>query len=441
VLASAVLLLFAVPVTSGDPPPHDPGLRRGEPGAGGPLAGLSANEVRFFELGREDFAEAEGVSDGLGPRFNLDGCGGCHSQPAIGGTSPAVNPQIEAATKNGARNVLPSFITRGGPVREARFKYHPDGTRDGGVHALFVISGRNDGDQDGNASGCKIVQPDFERELRNNNVIFRIPTPVFGAGLIEAIPDSAIVANMNANAGTKKQLGISGRPNRNGNDGMISRFGWKAQVQSLLLFSGEAYNVEMGITNELFQVERDQTEQCWFGTTPNDVQETAEFPGTAIENFANFQRLLAPPKPSADTPGGAKSIARGRAKFDEVGCALCHTPTLNTGRYVGVAALRNQSVNLYSDLLLHQMGPRLADDVVQGASAPDEFRTAPLWGLGQRIFFLHDGRTTDLLEAIQAHRSKGNSRFGPSEANAVIDRFNNLRGADQQDVLNFLRSL
>jgi CxxC motif-containing protein (DUF1111 family) len=428
-----------MPVTSTDPAPRDPGVRTGKPGAGDPLAGLSANEARFFELGKEDFNEAEGVGDGLGPRFNLDGCGGCHAQPNVGGTSPALNPQVGVATAFGADNFVPSFISRDGPIREARLKYRPDGTRDGGVHALFVISGRVD--DTGNASGCNIRQPDFERELRNNNVIFRIPTPLFGAGLIEAIPDSTILANMQANGGTKRQLGISGRPNRNGNDGMISRFGWKAQVQSLLLFSGEAYNVEMGITNELFQVERDQTPSCWFGTTPNDVQESQEFPGTAIENFANFQRLLAPPTPSTDTPGGAKSIARGRAKFDEVGCALCHTPTLSTGRYVTVAALRNQSANLFSDLVLHKMGPRLADDIVQGAAAPDEFRTAPLWGLGQRIFFLHDGRTTDLLEAIQAHRSRGNAKFGPSEANAVIDRFNDLRGAEQQDILNFLRSL
>ncbi len=380
VLASAALLLFAVPVTSTDHAPRDPGVRPGNPGAGGHLAGLTANEVRFFELGREDFAEAEGVGDGLGPRFNLDGCGGCHSQPATGGTSPAVNPQVDVATAGGARNFVPSFISRDGPIREARLKYRPDGTRDGGVHALFVISGRVD--DTGNASACGIRQPDFEREVRNNNVIFRIPTPVFGAGLIEAIPDSTILANMNASGATKKSLGISGRPNRNGNDGMISRFGWKAQNQSLLLFSGEAYNVEMGITNELFQVERDPTESCWFGTTPNDVQSTVDlqFPGviTAIENFANFQRLLAPPTPSTNTPGGAASISRGRTKFNEVGCALCHTPTLNTGRYVAVAALRNKSANLYSDLLLHQMGPRLADDIVQGAAAPDEFRTAPL---------------------------------------------------------------
>ena len=444
VLASAALVLFAVPVTSTDPPPRDPGVRLGDPGAGGHLlTGLTANEIEFFKLGLADFEEAEGVGDGLGPRFNLDGCGSCHSQPAIGGTSPALNPQVAAATAFGAKNFVPSFITGDGPIREARFKYHPDGTRDGGVHALFVISGRVD--ETGNASGCGIVQPDFKRELDNNNVIFRIPTPVFGAGLIEAIPDSTILANMNADSFKKKNLGISGRPNRNGNDGTISRFGWKAQVQSLLLFSGEAYNVEMGITNELFQVERDQTTSCWFGTTPNDVQdmEKLRFPEviTAIENFANFQRLLAPPTPSADMPGGRNSIARGRAKFSEVGCALCHTPSLNTGPYVTVAALRNQTANLFSDLVLHQMGPRLADDIVQGAAAPDEFRTSPLWGLGKRIFFLHDGRTTDLLEAIQAHRSRGNSRFGPSEANAVIDRFNDLRGAEQQDILNFLRSL
>jgi CxxC motif-containing protein (DUF1111 family) len=118
---------------------------------------------------------------------------------------------------------------------------------------------------------------------------------------------------------------------------------------------------------------------------------------------------------------------------------LCHTPTLPTGDST-VAALRNQNANLFSDLLVHKMGPGLADDVIQGGAAPDEFRTAPLWGLGQRIFF-HDGRTTDLLAAIQAHKSAGNTRFGPSEANAVVDRFNTLAEQDKQDVLNFLRSL
>ena len=289
------------------------------------------------------------------------------------------------------------------------------------------------------AAGCNIRQEDFERQVRNNNIIFRIPTPVFGAGLIEQITDSAILANLSASSSTKSALGISGRPNRNGNDGRISRFGWKAQNQSLLLFSGEAYNVEMGITNELFQIERDETPSCQFATVPNDVTPSVR-QIRAIENFANFQRFLAPAAPSPDTPGGSNSIGRGRQQFANVGCALCHTPTLKTGNTT-VAALANKAVNLFSDLALHAMGPGLADDILQGAARGDEFRTSPLWGLGKRIFFLHDGRTSDLIDAIRAHRSDGNSKFGPSEANAVIDKFNRLDEGEKQDLLNFLRSL
>ena len=130
---------------------------------------------------------------GLGPRFNLDSCDGCHAFPAIGGTSPVINPQVEVAKKEGANNDIPSFIKRDGPVREARFKHNPDGTPDGGVHALFTISGRND------APGCFLQQPDFRTAVARQNVVFRIPTPLFGAGLIEAIDDDAILANQMAN--------------------------------------------------------------------------------------------------------------------------------------------------------------------------------------------------------------------------------------------------
>jgi CxxC motif-containing protein (DUF1111 family) len=319
------------------------------------------------------------------------------------------------------------------------------------VHALFTITGRT------GAAGCFLEQPDFAAEAANKNLIFRIPTPLFGSGLMEQIPDSVLVANQAANSAAKKALGIRGRPNRvkagraisgetnnNGNDGTIARFGWKAQNESLLLFSGEAYNVEMGITNELFQQEREQDPACQFASFPNDVTDTeaTETPEglSAIEKFAFFQRFLAAPTPSPDTPGGTSSINNGRALFERVGCALCHTPTLMTGNST-VAALRNQPVNLFSDILLHNMGPGLADDILQGQALGDEFRTAPLWGLGQRIHFLHDGRTDDLLVAIQEHRSNGNRKFGPSEANAVIGNFNRLRENDKQDVLNFLRSL
>src|SRR5437660_2641261 len=424
---------------------RDPGVRGGAAGAGAPIAGLTKTELAFFSAGKDDFAEEEEVADGLGPTMNLGSCGGCHLQPALGGTSPPVNPQIAFANKKGAANTVPSFITRNGPVREARFVRNPDGTADGGVHALFTITGRT------GANGCTLAQPDFNQELQNNNVIFRIPTPVFGAGLIEQNPDSAILANMSSNGSEKSALGIKGKANfdvpgrtisgvanHNGNDGTIARFGWKAQNKSLLLFSGEAYNVEQGVTNELFQTERDETANCQFATVPNSITDTTA-PASIdalsdIEKFSFFMRFLAAPTPSPDTPGGATSIANGRSQFSSVGCALCHTPTLRTGNSA-VAALRNQPANLFSDVLVHDMGDGLADGVSQGQAGPREFRTAPLWGLGQRIFFLHDGRTSDLLQAIQAHSSTG------SEANGVIGNFNRLPESKKQDLLNFLRSL
>jgi CxxC motif-containing protein (DUF1111 family) len=431
----AITLLGSSSILLADFQARDPGVRGGPAGAGTPLGGLTTDEREMFQVGLEDFSEEEGVADGVGPRFNFVGCAGCHSQPAVGGTSPAANPLFRVpADLQFAGNVIPSFIHPNGPIREARFQFNADGSRDGGVHALFVITGHPE------ATGCDIRQENFDRQIANDNIVFRIPTPVFGAGLIEQFSDSTLVANLNASSFTKKSLGISGRLNRNGNDGTVTRFGWKAQNKSLLLFSGEAYNVEMGITNELFQQERDETPNCQFATVPNDVTPSVRQIG-AIENFANFQRFLAPPTPSPDSPGGSASIGRGRQQFTNVGCALCHTPTLRTPSNTTVAALANRNANLYSDVALHAMGPGLADDILQGNARGDEFRTAPLWGLGKRIFFLHDGRTSDLLEAIRAHRSAGNSKFGPSEANAVIDKFNLLSESEKQDLLNFLRSL
>jgi CxxC motif-containing protein (DUF1111 family) len=427
---------------------RDPGVRGGSPAAGGMIAGLTEMQKAVFEAGLEDFTEEDGILSGLGPRFNLDSCAGCHTQPAVGGTSPRTNPQVAMATANGARNRVPSFITLDGPIREARFRYNADGSRDGGVHALFVISGRKDPDG-GDASDCAIRQEDFDTQAGRGNVIFRIPTPVFGLGLIEAIPDSAIVANQRATSSQRSALGIGGRPNftlptgnpnRNGNDGTIARFGWKAQNASILLFSGEAYNVEQGISNELFPHERDETASCQHAAVPNDTTNmdgvTAPEMLNGIQKFAFFMKFLAGPAPAAATA----STTRGRGLFASTGCALCHTPTLRTGPSE-IAGLSNQSVNLYSDLLLHGMGPGLADDILQGNARGDEFRTAPLWGLGQRVFFLHDGRTSDLKAAIVAHRSNASSRFPASEANRVIDRYQALGESQKQDLLNFLRSL
>jgi CxxC motif-containing protein (DUF1111 family) len=433
---------------------QDPGVRTGSAGAGSPLSMLSASEMEYYQDGLSRFMEVDSVrgtapgesGTGLGPTFNSNSCASCHSQPAIGGTSPAVNPQIAVGLDYGATNSIPSFITADGPVREVRFPYvvNSNGTvsrtPDGGVHDVFTITGRQD------APHCNMAQPDFARMQQLNNIIFRIPTPLFGAGLIENISEGTIYANMAANAALKQSLGISGHPNISANDGTIMRFGWKAQNKSVEMFAGEAYNVEVGVTNEMFPEERSlPPSTCLFNPTPED---STNFPasGTGIPSdvvgFSTFIRFLAPPAPSSEgIPGNpsAQSIANGRMLFSQVHCDACHTPSMQTSTSSFSPALNRQTAALFSDLLVHHMGSGLADNISQGSAGPDEFRTAPLWGLGQRIFFLHDGRATPanggLLTAIQQHSSSG------SEANAVINLFDQLTDRQKQDLLNFLRSL
>src|SRR5438270_2224698 len=230
---------------------NDPGPRTGSPAAGSFYSPLSPNEQAFFNQAQQIFMEIDSVSGGiageegkgLGPTFNGNSCAQCHAQPAIGGSSPGLrspqnpipNPQFALANLDGARNAVPSFITADGPVREARFVRNPDGSPDGGVHGLYTITGRSDAD------GCNLGQPNFAQQLAANNVIFRIPTPVFGLGLVEATPDSTLQANLAANRFIKSQLGIGGSLNTSGNDGTVTRFGWKAQNKALLVFAGEAY--------------------------------------------------------------------------------------------------------------------------------------------------------------------------------------------------------
>jgi hypothetical protein len=147
----------------------DPGVRGGQPGAGGAIAGLTGEEQEMFDAGQEEFGEEEGVTDGIGPRFNFVGCKGCHVQPATGGSSPTVNPLFRVTKELGfTGNIIPSFIMPNGPIREARFPFKSDGTRDGGVHALFVITGHP------SAQGCGIKQEDFETQVRNRN---HLPDP------------------------------------------------------------------------------------------------------------------------------------------------------------------------------------------------------------------------------------------------------------------------
>jgi CxxC motif-containing protein (DUF1111 family) len=443
-ITASALLVFGIACSTATEPQagrqrhvHDPGVRGGPSGIGGPIAGLTQPELDAFNEGKTRFLKVDTVNgDGLGPRMNLDSCGGCHAQPGVGGTSPAVNPQVAFATALGAHNTVPTFITADGPVREARFIKN-NGKPDGSVHDLFVITGRSDAPK-----GCAITQPNFAAEQAAKNVIFRIPTQVNGLGFVEAVTDDTIDANLKADSSTKLAMGIhghvsriSGTVNLSGNDATATRFGHKAQNKSGLIFGGEAYNVEMGITNEEFPNEREDDPACAINATPEDSTNLGQTGATKVISdivaFELFMRATAPPQPVAlSTP----SQKRGEVLFTQVGCNLCHTPTLRTGKSI-VTNVSNVDIHPFSDFALHHMGNGLTDGITQGGAGPDEFRSAPLWGVGQRIFFLHDGRTKDLNAAILAHRSKG------SEANAVIAKFDRLSDADEQAILDYLRTL
>ena len=446
----------------------DPGVQSASRGTGATIINPADDPngfTAFFEDGLARFQEVETVSNsanvGLGPRFNSNQCSSCHAQPAIGGTGAAVNPQFLFASNGVAPgSTTPYFITANGPTREARFPFffNPNGSADtnapnGGVEGLFTVTGRSD------AGSCSLSQPSFAAAEAANNIIFRIPTPTFGAGLIENLDESTLLINQAANL--NNNFGIAGTFNHNGNDGTISRFGWKAQNKSLHIFAGEAYNVEMGITNELFPNERPLPGEDGNGGSgltglpanclnlggagyPEDTSNPKQSPNAAVLDdvsaFANFMRFLAPPPTGGVVLSGQQvseqSIATGSSLFNSIGCATCHNPTPGKTQASGFApALSGAPVPAFSDIEIHHMGTGLADNVSQGTAGGDQFRTAPLWGLGQRIFLLHDGRTTNLLTAIQDHASHG------SEATTVEQTFFSLNPTQQQEVLDFLRSL
>jgi CxxC motif-containing protein (DUF1111 family) len=456
----------------------DPGVRGGAAGVGGALTGLNSDENNFFFQARRRFEEVDSVNGtvadvdaglpspetgaGLGPSFNGNACAQCHVFPAVGGSSPPVtSPQVTLATLDGATNTVPPFVANGGPVREVRFPLNVgSNTPDGGVHDIYVITGRTDATNQPNANTgsnttCTVAQTNFPAQIAANNIIFRIPTPTFGTGLVENIGELTLAADaVNAAGGdAAADLGITvGNFNHSGNDGTITRFGWKAQNKSLLVFAGEAYNVEQGVTNENFENERTGQFQsggnndsnasitnCLFNATPEDStafengrntnSPSSDF-SSDIVNFGGFMRLSNPPI-QGPTNG---STDAGFVAFENIGCGICHVVFHTTDASI----FTNQSHRVagpLSDFAIHTMGTVLQDRVSQGAANGTQFRSAPLWGVGQRAFFLHDGRTNNLVTAIEDHASQG------SEANQVIDNFNDLPGFVQQNIINFLRSL
>src|SRR3984893_6088464 len=445
--------------------------------SGGPVNGLGELDPIFPQFHTN--------SNGLGARHNGDQCLLCHAQPVLGGSGgflvpnpgqgtpqPPENPMFRLVPNRfGKRNVVPSFEQQFGPMREVRFKYHPDGTRDSSVHQLWVVTGIT---KDPTIPNCAITQQNFANQQASGNLSFRIPLQLFGLGLIDSIQDLEILAHQTATASQRSALGIAGHPNRNGNDGTITRFGWKAQNKSITVFAGEAYNVEMGATNEQFPTATEEDPTCMgpakpepndvVRTDPNDNNNHAfNNPVHIMPDWMQFQlmmRFIDAPQPD---PNPSASAIRGKTVFNTIGCSLSHTPQMQTAPVLDSAVLENRPVNLYSDLLVHHMGAGLADNIIQTFAGPDEFRMTPLWGIGQRMFFLHDGRTSDLMAAIQAHYSAAtltsavasidlfgrllvilsitNGGTPASEANAVVQNFNALSVSDKQAILDFLRSL
>jgi CxxC motif-containing protein (DUF1111 family) len=463
---------------------------------------------------------------GLGPSFNALSCFACHAEPTVGGASPgavivngklaqttvppgvqftsvAQNPQFIAASANSATNTLPCFIVGPGsggpcgiplgdfpsedfslgPVEEVRFPsgFTPPAGSDidpvavGAVANLFTFAGRTDE----NAPGCTIQQEPITAQILAGNAIFRTPTPTFGLGFVENTSDLTLESNLALFASAKAALNISGTFNRSSNDQTITKFGWKAQNKSLMIFAGEASNVEMGVTNELFPNER--TTGSGSNCTPNDLPEdeilnTTTSPGDASQissssqNNAVFMRLNGAPAQcdfTSDLTGGGVPICKpltpggaalqGQCFFGTstpasafcagvtgglpstgIGCVLCHSDSLTTSNSPQLG-LTNFTYAPYSDFALHKMGSD-GDGVNQGNAGPTQFRTAPLWGAGQRFFFMHDGRYINLDHAIRGHCPPGDVAAN-NESCVVVQRYIGLTAAQETLILDFLRSL
>ncbi|OLC04132.1 MAG: hypothetical protein AUH45_04045 [Gemmatimonadetes bacterium 13_1_40CM_69_22] len=357
---------------------------------GDPVRGLSRAEQDRFAHGKVVFDSTFMPEKGLGPLFNSTSCGECHEDPAKGGRGDEV--ELHATAFKGG--VCDPLVEEGGFVIQRH-------TTPALKQALGIDS--------------EPFPPSATaRALRTTPV-------VFGRGLLDAVPESVILAY--ADPDDKNHDGISGRPNRF-TDGRLGRFGRKGFVPALDEFNAGAFSAEMGVTNPAVRTE----ETIGGKPIPAGVDPVPE-PEIAQEQLDvtdAFVRFLAPPTPLKL----AREGRRGRELFSQIGCAACHVPTLRTGDSP-VPALRNKEFPAYTDLLLHDMGPDLAD-VCLGLATPSEFRTEPLLDLRDAKAFLHDGRDTTLGQAIEAHGG---------EASGARDRFKTLPPTDRNALIAFLKSL
>jgi CxxC motif-containing protein (DUF1111 family) len=365
--------------------------------AGRPLAGLTPVEFEEFRLGLDDFLEVESAEEGLGPAFNGTSCAACHNVPAVGGGG------VMAELRAGRRNADGEFETF-------------DSTGETLFHLFSVPS-----------HGCQPMLPEDATVFAR-----RVPIPLFGAGLVEAIPDETLRNLEDPN--DRNGDGVSGRAalvvDIATGDRRVGRFGWKAQHATLLTFGADAYRNEMGITNDIFP------QEVAFGITPEQMRVCDRIPDPedirdprtrrrGVDNFATFMRFLAP----VGREGVTDQVREGELVFAAIGCATCHVPSLETGPSAN-PLFNRKPVALFSDLLLHDVGT--GDGIKQGAAAPNEIRTPALWGLRLRRPLLHDGSAATVDEAVRKHGG---------EAGLALRGFARLSDTERFALLAFLRSL
>ncbi len=374
---------------------------------GGPLPGLSSGQLSHFTTGMTQFDFPWDPVHGLGPVYTNTNCNNCHAVPVFGGFNTKNRVTLFGTlNSDGSFNQLTS---EGGPQLQPL------------TVAKFI-------------PGCTVAGEFIPTDA--TIIGQRLPPPLFGDGLIDNIDDSAIMANA-----VNKGMGIQGSVNMvadwNGNM-RVGRFGQKAQIASLLQTVGLAFGHDVGITNPVVTTEDCPQGNCSIPGNCVRRSELNDMNGVETVQMYDFLVYLAP-----NTPGTGNS--NGQALFNSIGCALCHLPSYTTDPNVAIPVdflghvngppilpLSNQPVNLYSDLLIHDMGPGLADNIPQGQATGSQWRTTPLWGLSFRTVYLHDGRTTNLTKAITMHGG---------EATQVINAFKALSPSDQADLLAFIRSL
>jgi CxxC motif-containing protein (DUF1111 family) len=366
-----------------------------------PVPGLTQDEMVAFSRGDAEFARRFAPATGLGPIFNNVSCASCHSGDGRG--------RLENALQRIGSAADDYLISQGGPQIQDRAIP--------GALAEVVPAGAD--------------------------VSLRLPPPVFGMGLIEAIPESAVLTLADPNDSDGD--GISGRANfvkasdyvphstpGGGAELRLGRFGRKAQVSNLVQQVVEAYHQDIGITSE-FRPEENENPLAGLTGTATDHAADPEVPSSTVQAVVHYVRALAPPAPGAESPRRAE----GQTLFQQVGCASCHVPSLTTSTSP-LAALANRTAELYSDLLLHDMGPELADNRPDGLASGREWRTTPLWGLRLMrqfldgdAFLMHDGRARTVDEAIRLHGG---------EALAARDAFVALTPAQRAALLDFVES-